>query len=131
MNHMKVFRRLRRGECRACKTTDPGTPWTDHTRTHCDRCYCAECGRKFLTSSEYVNRECGVKVCRARERCARRKAMQSPEVTPPLKRPVRRQGRHTSTPILCPISVEATFNYGWAILGALGATNMRNPRNGT
>jgi hypothetical protein len=75
MNHADFFHPLRRGQCRACKTTDPGTPWTDHTRTHCQRCYCADCGRKFLTSSAYnVDRERGVKVCRARERCARKAA---------------------------------------------------------
>jgi hypothetical protein len=92
MNHEEVFHPLRRGQCRACKTTDPGTRWSDHTRTHCERCYCAECGRKFLTSSAYlVNREHGVKICRAKERCARRKAMQSPEVTPPLIFAVRRR----------------------------------------
>ena len=66
-----LFRPLRPGQCRACKTTDPATPWTDHTRTHCQNCYCAECARKFLTSSEYkVDRQRGVKVCRARKRCA-------------------------------------------------------------
>jgi hypothetical protein len=70
-----LFRRLRRGQCRACKTTEPDTPWTDHMRTHCQRCYCAECGRKFLTSSDYIiDRQKCVKVCRARKRCAEERA---------------------------------------------------------
>jgi hypothetical protein len=70
-----LFRALRRGQCRACKTTDPATLWTDSTKTHCQRCYCAECGRKFLTSSAYnVDRERDVKVCRAKKRCAEAQA---------------------------------------------------------
>jgi hypothetical protein len=79
VNHSNViFRPLRRGQCRACKTTDAATPWTDHTRTHCQRCHCATCGRKFLSSSEYnIDAENGVKVCRASKRCAEEAAKQA------------------------------------------------------
>jgi hypothetical protein len=77
-NSTFLFRRQRRGQCRACKTTDPATPWTDHTQTHCQRCFCAECGRKFLTNSDYhIDRQRGVKVCRSGKSCAEARARRS------------------------------------------------------
>lgn len=75
-----MFAPLERGKCRACKTKDPATRWSDHSQTHCQGCYCANCGRKFLSTQEYhVDRRRGVKVCRGIGRCAERAAKLRPE----------------------------------------------------
>jgi hypothetical protein len=70
---------LPRGRCRACGCTDlspcpDGCGWSDRTLTHCTACFCAACGRKFLTSNDYLYED-GVRVCRAAKRCARTAVM--------------------------------------------------------